>query len=73
MGHATRLGSGRIERIAGQLRGRKRAFVVVDKPLGKRLKAGLATALASGPMPHTVPALFRPTSQGDDLLEDEDQ
>lgn len=75
LGHAARLGAHRVAAIAEQLRERREAYVVADPAVAKKLKAGLASALAARGTKMRIPALFRPRPgvQQAALLEDEEQ
>lgn len=59
LGHAQRLGAGRIARIADQLYERRLAYVVVERPIAAKVKAGLKTALEQLPERRAIPTLFK--------------
>jgi uncharacterized protein YecE (DUF72 family) len=60
-GKAARLGTGRIERIAAQLAGRREAYVVADPVVAPKLVAALPAAVERVGAGASVPQLFRPT------------
>jgi uncharacterized protein YecE (DUF72 family) len=70
LGHAGRIGAGRIARIAEQLAERRLAYVVVDATIARKVKAGLGAALEQLPERRAIPAIFR---RGDDLVADDEE
>jgi uncharacterized protein YecE (DUF72 family) len=60
LGHATRLGADRIERVARQLAGRREAFVVVEGTEARKVRAALKSAVEQLDEGRPVPMLFRP-------------
>jgi uncharacterized protein YecE (DUF72 family) len=73
LGHGMHLGAERILRIAEQLGDRREAYVVADRELGGKLRAGLRQALAQNPSRGKLPALFRPRGSDALLVDDEEQ
>lgn len=69
LGHAARLGAQRIQTIAEQVRGRREAFVVVDKVIARQVQSGLTSILATDHERRPVPTIFKPDA---DLALDED-
>ena len=70
LGHAGRIGAGRIARMAEQLADRRLAYVVVDSPIARKVKAGLGAALEQLPERKAIPTIFR---HEDDLVADDEE
>ena len=74
IGHAARLGAQRIHAIAEQVRGRREAYLVVDRTIARKVQSGLRAVLAADHDRQPVPTLFTPDDHfGDDDVDDEEQ
>jgi len=68
MGLSMAIGQDRVSQVAEQLADRREAFVVVERPIAGRLRAGLQQALQQQIQRRTVPMIFKPAAdlQADD-------
>jgi uncharacterized protein YecE (DUF72 family) len=73
LGHGAMVGAERIMRIAEQLSDRREAYVVADREVAGKLRAGLRQALAQTVTRGRLPALFRPRGSEALLVDDEEQ
>lgn len=73
IGHAARLGAQRIQSIAEQVRGRREAYLVVDRPIARKVQSGLRAVLAADDTRGPVPMLFTPDGDLDLDLDDDDE
>jgi uncharacterized protein YecE (DUF72 family) len=73
LGHAARLGAHRIQTIAEQVRGRREAFLVVDKTIARKVQSGLTALLATDHDRRPVPTIFRPDDDLDPDLDEDDE
>ncbi len=70
MGITMAIGQDRVSQVAEQLADRREAYVVVERPIAGRLRAGLQRAMDQQVTRRAVPMIFKPSA---DLLADDEE